>query len=197
MRLYIFSANVCSSVCQAFFQVLSTPKKYQALNFSYAGLVINCQLLAICQQTGASGLFFCSWLWWYLALWTSGDCLLGDVWLCHFSLSETVTVRINVGVVEKKKFIQLIVGSVPVAELWLVRNMGILDKLLLHSDEYSSVELDSLMEQRDGFRRFEQLLQPNECPGCINIKFLSINIKQFCQMLSFVVVIFLQLEFSL
>ena len=44
------------------------------------------------------------------------------------------------------------------AELWLVRNMGILNKLLLHFDEYSSVELDSLMEQRDGFRRFEQLL---------------------------------------
>lgn len=85
--------------------------------------------------------------------------------------------RINVGVVEKKKFIQLIVGSVPVAELWLVRNMGILDKLLLHSDEYSSIELDSLMEQRDGFRRFEQLLYPNECPGCINVKFLGINIK--------------------
>lgn len=66
--------------------------------------------------------------------------------------------RINVGVVEKKQFIQLIVGSLPMGELWLVRNMGILNKLLLHFDEYSSVELDSLMEQRDGFRRFEHLL---------------------------------------
>ena len=66
--------------------------------------------------------------------------------------------RINVGVVEKKQFIQLIVGSLPMGELWLVRHMGILNKLLLHFDEYSSVELDSLMEQRDGFRRFEHLL---------------------------------------
>lgn len=82
-------------------------------------------------------------------MWTSGDCLLGNVWLCRSSIFETVTVRINVGVVEKKKLIQLIVGSVPMAELWLVRNMGILNKLLLHFDEYSSVELDSLMEQRD------------------------------------------------
>lgn len=91
-------------------------------------------------------------------MWTSGDCLLGNVWLCHCSVFETVTVRINVGVVEKKQFIQLIVGSLPMGELWLVRNMGILNKLLLHFDEYSSVELDSLMEQRDGFRRFEHLL---------------------------------------
>ena len=38
-------------------------------------------------------------------MWTSGDCLLGNVWLCRSSIFETVTVRINVGVVEKKKLI--------------------------------------------------------------------------------------------
>ena len=180
---------------QAFFQVLGTPKKYQALNFSCDGLVINCSNLSV--DWGSRPLFFLAGNG---GIWPCGlqvTVFLGNVWLCCSSFFETVTVRINVGVVEKKKFIQLIVGSVPMAELWLVRNMGILNKLLLHFDEYSSVELDSLMEQRDGFRRFEQLLQPNECPGYINIKFLGINIKQFCQMLSFVLVIFLKLEFCL